>query len=202
VLWHERLAFPGTVLTLGRDGANVGRHTAAMACAGAAARLTGAIPRAELEAAVRQELAALPPDDLPDNVDAALAGYDAMHANASIVTQGQPPTADALPRPNWIDLPADPARIAAPDIREPATSLRANTGLWRESRPVIDFDRCNRCSWICSTLCPDSAIAVDEARVPSIDYAHCKGCMVCVAVCPANAISIQREADALAGAGS
>jgi pyruvate ferredoxin oxidoreductase gamma subunit len=55
-------------------------------------------------------------------------------------------------------------------------------------RPVIDRDHCHRCHWICSTLCPDGVIAVDETGRPEIDYDHCKGCLVCVAVCPPHAI--------------
>ena len=55
-------------------------------------------------------------------------------------------------------------------------------------RPVIDHDLCRRCTWVCSTLCPDGAIAVDAEGSPRIDYDHCKGCLVCVAVCPPHAI--------------
>jgi pyruvate ferredoxin oxidoreductase gamma subunit len=57
---------------------------------------------------------------------------------------------------------------------------------------VIDYDRCSRCWWVCSSLCPDGAIRVDEGR-PAIDYDHCKGCMVCVAVCPPHAIEARPE---------
>jgi pyruvate ferredoxin oxidoreductase gamma subunit len=55
-------------------------------------------------------------------------------------------------------------------------------------RPVIDHDRCHRCTWVCSTFCPDAAIGVDDQGRPAIDYDHCKGCLVCVAVCPHHAI--------------
>jgi pyruvate ferredoxin oxidoreductase gamma subunit len=60
---------------------------------------------------------------------------------------------------------------------------------------VIDLEHCNRCSWICATLCPDSAIRVDAQRTPRIDLEHCKGCLVCVAVCPPHAIRAVAEAE-------
>jgi pyruvate ferredoxin oxidoreductase gamma subunit len=90
--------------------------------------------------------------------------------------------------------------LAAPDVSRPASSELASTGTWRTLRPVIDYERCNRCSWVCSTLCPDSAIRVEADHTPRIDYDHCKGCMVCVAVCPPHAIRAEREAqDASSG---
>ena len=67
-------------------------------------------------------------------------------------------------------------------------------------RPVIDRERCRRCHWVCSTLCPDGAIAVDADGQPQIDYDHCKGCMICVAVCPPHAIAAIPEVQAAAEA--
>jgi pyruvate ferredoxin oxidoreductase gamma subunit len=64
-------------------------------------------------------------------------------------------------------------------------------------RPIIDADRCRHCWWVCSTFCPDNAIAVADGR-PVIDYDHCKGCMICVAQCPPHAIRAVPEAIAAA----
>jgi pyruvate ferredoxin oxidoreductase gamma subunit len=49
---------------------------------------------------------------------------------------------------------------------------------------------------VCSTLCPDSAIRVRPNGAPEIDYDHCKGCMICVAVCPPHAIVATPEREA------
>jgi pyruvate ferredoxin oxidoreductase gamma subunit len=46
---------------------------------------------------------------------------------------------------------------------------------------------------VCSEFCPDSAIAVDAAGRPEIDYEHCKGCLICVAQCPPHAITAVPE---------
>jgi len=68
------------------------------------------------------------------------------------------------------------------------------TGLWRTLRPVIDYERCNRCWWVCSGFCPDGAIRVTDGT-PEIDYEHCKGCLVCLAQCPPHAVSAMPEAE-------
>jgi pyruvate ferredoxin oxidoreductase gamma subunit len=93
-------------------------------------------------------------------------------------------------------MPLEDAAVAAPDIRAPATSAASQTGLWRALRPVIDHGLCRRCSWICGTYCPDSAIRVEKDGRPDIDYDHCKGCLVCVAVCPPHAIHAVPERQA------
>jgi pyruvate ferredoxin oxidoreductase gamma subunit len=40
---------------------------------------------------------------------------------------------------------------------------------------------------------------VDEAGAPRIDLDHCKGCMICAAVCPPHAIEAVSEREAAAG---
>jgi pyruvate ferredoxin oxidoreductase gamma subunit len=63
---------------------------------------------------------------------------------------------------------------------------------------VIDDDLCRGCHWLCSSLCPDAAISADAEGRPRIDYDHCKGCLVCVAVCPPHAIRAVPESQAQA----
>ncbi len=109
--------------------------------------------------------------------------------------QPAPDAASSAP-PDWIDLPFEAARISAPDIHGALTSVQVRTGLWRTLRPVIDHERCRRCTWVCGSLCPDGAIAVDADGAPRIDLDHCKGCMVCMAVCPPHAIHAVPEATA------
>jgi pyruvate ferredoxin oxidoreductase gamma subunit len=47
--------------------------------------------------------------------------------------------------------------------------------------------------WVCGTLCPDGAISADAEGRPRIDYDHCKGCLICAAVCPPHAIEALPE---------
>ena len=193
--WAKRLGSPCPILVL-PAGAPVEHELAGMRCAGAAARLTGLVGRASLEAAVRAETARYGAAAVARSLDQALESYDAFSASAGVLAGAARSVPG--PPPQWIALPAEPPALSAPHIHGAATSELANTGTWRTLRPVIDPEHCNRCSWICATLCPDSAIRVDEDRTPHIDLDHCKGCLVCVAVCPPHAIRAVAEAEAAA----
>ena len=194
--WRGRLGLEGPVLVLPGPGAATG---AGLVCAAAAARLTGAIGAETLAEAIREELSGDAPagesarDALERSVALALAAFETMAAHEGVVREGVELAASGCEAPDWIELPFDRATVSAPDIVAAATSEFVKTGAWRTMRPVIDYARCKRCSWVCSTLCPDSAIAVDADRTPRIDYDHCKGCMICVAVCPPHAIDAVPE---------
>lgn len=194
--WRNRLNHVGVVLTLPVSQSSAMHTDAAVigaSCAGAAARLVGVIGRQQLAQAIRLELGGHPADVVERNLVQAFAAFDAMAAHAGSVREGAAVSARAYQTPEWIEVPLDDVHVSAPDIRASATSELSRTGAWRSARPVIDYDRCNRCTWICSTLCPDSAIKVDADHTPRIDYDHCKACMVCVAVCPPHAIRIVAE---------
>lgn len=193
--WHERLAHAGRILTLPplAEGA---RHAdiplMGPACAGAAARLLG-LPWDVLAAALSEELAGFGAAVLEFNLSAAELGFAAMQAEQGSVAEG--PELEPLSAvPDWIVLDLEGVERSAPAIHAAATSVEVRTGLWRTLRPVIDAEHCHHCWWICSSLCPDGVIAVIADGPPQIDYDHCKGCMVCVAVCPHHAITAHPEA--------
>lgn len=187
--WRERVRHAGPLLTLAARAVDapdvplLGPY-----CAGAAARLLGVVPARAIEAAVREELGALAATAVSANTECALAGFDAMAAHEGTVRESGALEVDSFEAPAWIGMPADDACVAAPAIHAAGTSVEVRTGLWRTLRPVVDYERCNRCSWICSTFCPDNAIEVDAEGYPRVDLDHCKGCMICVAVCPPHAI--------------
>lgn len=193
--WRARLALAGPVLTLPKPGSGSAEdfRFVGAACAGAAAGLVGVIPRPCLIEAVAEEYAAFGAAIALRNREIALAAFDAMAPHRGRVTGRHDAVATAAP--DWIDLPREGADISAPAIHAALTSVQVRTGLWRSMRPVIDYDRCRRCWWVCSTFCPDNAIAVQEGR-PVIDYDHCKGCMICVAQCPPHAIAAVPERSA------
>jgi pyruvate ferredoxin oxidoreductase gamma subunit len=193
-VWRERLAVAGRVLTLPREP-DEDVALAGAAAVGAAARLIGGISASSLEAAIHSELAGLKPDQVRHNVTRALASFAAFESLAGCVVEGATSTCAAAEPPAWVELELEPTSLSAPDIHGSATSDAVRTDLWRSMRPVIDHDLCKRCSWICSTLCPDAAIDVGSLREPIIDYDHCKGCLVCVAVCPSHAIRAEPETD-------
>jgi len=193
--WRRRLNPAGPLLVLPLA---VGQRTElrylGVACAGAAAGLlSGAISREVFEQALVDELGEFGAEVLAHNRELALGAYDRFAPQAGAVTEGRSiRAADYLP-PAWIALPLDPAAAAAPTIHAAATSVQVRTGLWRVQRPVLDAARCKRCWWVCSESCPDSAINVAADGLPSIDYDHCKGCLICVAQCPSHAISAVPE---------
>jgi pyruvate ferredoxin oxidoreductase gamma subunit len=197
--WRERLnvTAPVLVVPIGAEIADpLERRYAGASCAGAAARLTGVISKAGLQSAIESELAALGEKIIARNLEQAFEAFERMREHEGLVTEGEAVSARDYQVPDWIELPFETARVSAPAIYVPLTSERSPTGLWRTMRPVIDYSRCNRCWWVCSTFCPDGAIDVTKGRYPKIDYDHCKGCMVCVSQCPPHAIAAVPEAEA------
>ena len=188
--WRHRLNIAGPLLTLPAEAAaGAEQRFVGTALAAAAARLVGVITHAALEQAVQLELAGLGREIVSGNLNQALAAYELMAPQAGLVSEGEARAAAACQRPDWVELPLDEADAAAAAIHAGATSVEVRTGLWRTLRPVIDYQRCNRCWWVCSEFCPDSAIRVNAEHFPEIDYDHCKGCLICAAQCPAHAIS-------------
>jgi pyruvate ferredoxin oxidoreductase gamma subunit len=196
VTWRERLGLAGVVAVLLDDGSPGSARTAGAACAGAAARTTGVIGRDALVRAVEEEVGELGADAVAVSVAAAVDAFDRMTPLAGAAREGAVPDAAALAPPDWVELPLEPAVRAAPDVFATATSVAVRSGLWRTLRPVIDHSLCHRCTWVCVTACPDAAITRDAGGAPAIDYDHCKGCLVCVAVCPPHAIHAVPERDA------
>ncbi len=189
--WRHRLNLDAKLVILPSAAETADRanlpHIGAT-CAGAAACLLGLVERDVLARAIAEELDGLGDTVVAANQASALAAFDALAGQSGLVQEGVTIAAADYQAPQWIELPFEDASIAAPDIRAAANSVQVRTGLWRTLRPVIDYDHCSHCWWVCSTLCPDSAIRVAE-DMPVIDYDHCKGCMVCVGVCPPHAIA-------------
>ncbi len=197
--WQQRLNISGPVITLPASAEVEDRADLpyiGATCAGAAARLVGVIARDTLAGAIRTELSALGAGVIDRNLENALQAYDIMQAHSGLVREGSMTSAIKYAHPDWADLPFDTARISAPTVFATANSVEVRTGLWRTLRPVVDYSRCNHCWWVCSTFCPDGAIAVDTDGKPVIDYDHCKGCMICVAQCPPHAIEAVSEEQA------
>jgi len=196
--WRHRLNYPGPIVVLPATEEVADRAEmpfVGAVCAGAAAALLGVLDEAMLLQAIERELGHLGSATVNKNRERSLHAYQAMQSQSVRVSEGEIGNAEAWFAPEWIDLPFEEARIAAPIIHGAATSEASKTGLWRTMRPVIDYQRCNKCWWVCSTFCPDGAINVEEGR-PVIDYDHCKGCLVCVAQCPPHAIEAIPEHEA------
>lgn len=79
----------------------------------------------------------------------------------------------------------------------PCVGEAGRTGDWRIGRPVLDPEKCiaakkNRILCMqCWVFCPDNVIS--RTVPPTIDLEYCKGCGICAAVCPSQAIEMHPE---------
>ncbi|MEM3525831.1 MAG: 2-oxoacid:acceptor oxidoreductase family protein [Candidatus Jordarchaeaceae archaeon] len=76
----------------------------------------------------------------------------------------------------WRDLTPLP-------VSKPSEGSMGITGEWRVFKPTYDRENCNKCL-ACWIFCPESAVGVDDAGYPVINYTYCKGCGICAYVCP------------------
>ncbi len=75
------------------------------------------------------------------------------------------------------------------------SSYTATVASWRVIKPVYNRDICIDCQH-CWVWCPDTSIVSRDKQMLGIDYDHCKGCGVCVEVCPTNPKSLLMFAEA------
>jgi len=70
-----------------------------------------------------------------------------------------------------------------------SSSYRASVADWRLRKPVFNKDYCIDCQF-CWVYCPDVSIVSRDKKMIGIDMDHCKGCGICVEVCPTNPKSL------------
>ncbi|MEJ2468000.1 MAG: 4Fe-4S binding protein [Campylobacterales bacterium] len=85
-----------------------------------------------------------------------------------------------------------------------SNSFTASVADWRIEKPIFNKDYCIDCQF-CWIYCPDISIISRDKKMVGVDYDHCKGCGICVEVCPTNPKSLlmfaeqEDEDKALAG---
>ena len=72
--------------------------------------------------------------------------------------------------------------------------LRVSAGLlMKESKRCFNCGICNQCD-NCYIFCPEIAVIRDASQLGRhINYDYCKGCGICVAECPRNAMALKEE---------
>lgn len=68
-------------------------------------------------------------------------------------------------------------------------SFTASVADWRLIKPVYNKDYCIDCQF-CWVYCPDISIISRDKKMIGVDMDHCKGCGICVEVCPTNPKSL------------
>ncbi|QOY54486.1 4Fe-4S binding protein [Candidatus Sulfurimonas marisnigri] len=68
-------------------------------------------------------------------------------------------------------------------------SFKASVADWRLVKPVFNKDYCIDCQF-CWIFCPDMSIISRDKKMIGVDMDHCKGCGICVEVCPTNPKSL------------
>ncbi|PAF47970.1 pyruvate ferredoxin oxidoreductase [Helicobacter sp. 12S02232-10] len=76
----------------------------------------------------------------------------------------------------------------------PESSFKASVAHWRVEKPVHNSEICINC-FNCWVYCPDAAILARDEKLRGVDYVHCKGCGICVDVCPTNPKSLLMFSD-------
>ena len=70
-----------------------------------------------------------------------------------------------------------------------SNSFTASVADWRIEKPLFNKDYCIDCQF-CWIYCPDMSIIARDKKMVGVDMDHCKGCGICVEVCPTNPKSL------------
>jgi pyruvate ferredoxin oxidoreductase delta subunit len=126
----------------------------------------------------------------------ALRAYERVSTVTVQPSQGNPEEPYKFEMPKWhemregIAIPAIPLGGAMADATtgqsggyRPARNPTFKKYLTRTMRPVVDFDKCVKCT-LCWLQCPDSCFDVTADGLYDANMEACCGCGVCEAVCP------------------
>jgi pyruvate ferredoxin oxidoreductase delta subunit len=126
----------------------------------------------------------------------ALRSFERLKPVTVEPTQGSAEVPYAFTMPNWMEMRegiAIPAiarghQMTDPDSGakggfQPARNTTFKKYLTRTMRPVVDFDKCIKCT-LCWIACPDSVFDVTPDGFYDANMAACCGCGVCEQICP------------------
>ena len=111
-------------------------------------------------------------------------------------SQGNPEEPYKFEMPKWTEMREGIAIPSIPVGAEMSDPITGKSGGWRPARnptfkkwatrtmrPVIDFEKCIKCT-LCWLHCPDSCFDVTPDGLYDANLEACCGCGVCEAVCP------------------
>jgi pyruvate ferredoxin oxidoreductase delta subunit len=132
----------------------------------------------------------------PLKASSALRAYERTDPVVVTPDQGNPEKPYQFELPGWqamregLAIPGIPLGGAVQDARtgetggyRPARNPTFKKWSTRTMRPVVDFDKCVKCT-LCWLQCPDSCFDVMPDGMYDANLESCCGCGVCEAVCP------------------
>jgi pyruvate ferredoxin oxidoreductase delta subunit len=161
-------------------------------------RILGAIARAQPDLFSLASVQEVIRDEWHDElkVTSALRAYERLTTYTVEPTQGNKEIPYKFDMPKWHEMRdgiAIPAIAAGKPMKDPVTGkeggfqpARNTTFLkyaTRTMRPVVDFDKCIKCT-LCWLACPDTCFDVTPEGLYDANLKACCGCGVCEAVCP------------------
>lgn len=81
-------------------------------------------------------------------------------------------------------------------VMTPGSSVNYRSSDWSPQVAEWIPDKCTQCLQ-CWVYCPDNCIMVQSDRVVGVDEYYCKGCGICVEVCPTDPKSLKIKTLAL-----
>ena len=170
-------------------------------------RILGALPKVCPELVSLDSILAAIGDEWKDDlkIRSARRAHEQTTARTVKPGEGNPEVPYTFDMPGWTKMregvTIDGIRLGEP-IRfgdeiggyRPARNPYFKKFSTRTMRPVIDFDKCIKCT-LCWLQCPDSCFDVMPDQTYDLNAEACCGCGVCEAVCPVdNCITMVNEA--------
>jgi pyruvate ferredoxin oxidoreductase delta subunit len=125
-------------------------------------------------------------------VQSARKAYERLETRPVKIAEGNSEVPYAFEKPKWWEM-REGVSIPAIPIGKPMEGGKGYVPernpyfkkfTTRTMRPVIDFDKCVKCT-LCWLQCPDSCFDVTPDGLYDANMESCCGCGVCEAVCPA-----------------
>ena len=162
-----------------------------MVLLGAIAKASGFIPLDKVQQLITDTLGKKYPKVLEANLKGIQEGYNRVEVNA-IRADGKYPYVEF--RENKRERGYDNAVRGGVIVRAGSTITNSLVGSREGKLPYFIKDKCIHCG-ICDSACPDMVFQFKDGNNMGMDLYHCKGCMRCVEVCPAQALTEVAEGE-------
>jgi 2-oxoacid:acceptor oxidoreductase gamma subunit (pyruvate/2-ketoisovalerate family)/2-oxoacid:acceptor oxidoreductase delta subunit (pyruvate/2-ketoisovalerate family) len=173
----------------------LGRPITNTAILGALVKIAGLFTLDQLNEAIRDQFKGAVADK---NIDLVQQVYEKLETTEPVIEYDE----TQAKKLEWSHI--EPQYIGSKDVPigaawyTPGGSEEVNTGGWGVYRIEFSEENCSQCQ-NCYFMCPDQCILREESengtwKIVGTDEFHCKGCRLCVEVCPGKKGVKAREA--------